>query len=202
MIIGLTGTIGSGKSTVSARLNSLGALILDADIIAREVVEPNTEGLRQIEKSFGSGVIAADGSLDRKAVAAIVFADSEKRMLLNSIIHPAVLKTLEARTASELATNSNRLIVWDVPLLIEVGWTKYVDSVWLVTAPEAVRIARIIKRDGCTPAQAEARIRAQMSEEEKRAYSSEVIDNSSSIGTLYEQIDALYKQYAGAGANA
>ena len=198
MIIGLTGTIGSGKSTVSARLNSLGALILDADIIAREVVEPNTEGLRQIEKSFGSGVIAADGSLDRKAVAAIVFADSEKRMLLNSIIHPAVLKTLEARTASELATNSNRLIVWDV----EVGWTKYVDSVWLVTAPEAVRVARIIKRDGCTPAQAEARIRAQMSEEEKRAYSSEVIDNSSSIGTLYEQIDALYKQYAGAGANA
>ena len=94
MIIGLTGTIGSGKSTVSARLNSLGALILDADIIAREVVEPNTEGLRQIEKSFDSGVIAADGSLDRKAVAAIVFADSEKRMLLNSIIHPAVLKRL------------------------------------------------------------------------------------------------------------
>ena len=80
--------------------------------------------------------------------------------------------------------------------------TKYVDSVWLVTAPEAVRVARIIKRDGCTPAQAEARIRAQMSEEEKRAYSSEVIDNSSSIGMLYEQIDALYKQYAGAGANA
>ena len=89
-----------------------------------------------------------------------------------------------------------------MPLLIEVGWTKYVDSVWLVTAPEAVRVARIIKRDGCTPAQAEARIRVQMSEEEKRAYSSEVIDNSSSIGTLYEQIDALYKQYVGAGANA
>ena len=123
-------------------------------------------------------------------------------MLLNSIIHPAVLKTLEAHTAAELATNSNRLIVWDVPLLIEVGWTKYVDSIWLVTAPEAVRIARIIKRDGCTAAQAEARIRAQMSEEERRAYSNEIIDNGSSIDTLYEHVDALYKQYAGAGANA
>lgn len=196
MIIGLTGTIGSGKSTVSARLNSLGALILDADIIAREVVEPNTEGLKQIENAFGSGVIAADGSLDRKAVAAIVFADSEKRMLLNSIIHPAVLKTLETRTAAELAMNGNRLIVWDVPLLIEVGWTKYVDSVWLVTAPEAVRIARIIKRDGCTIAQAESRIRAQMSENEKRTYSSETIENDSSIDALYARIDALYNKYA------
>ncbi len=200
MIIGLTGTIGSGKSTVSARLNSLGALILDADIIARKVVEPNTEGLRQIERAFGSGVIAADGSLDRKAVAEIVFVDNGKRLLLNSIIHPAVLKTLKERTTAELAMDVNRLIVWDVPLLIEVGWTKYVDSVWLVTAPEAVRIARIIKRDGCTPAQAEARIRTQMSEDEKRTYSREVIDNSSSINMLYEQIDALYKQYAGANA--
>lgn len=196
MIIGLTGTIGSGKSTVSARLNSLGALILDTDIIAREVVEPNTDGLKEIEKAFGSGAIAADGSLDRKAVAAIVFADKGKRMLLNSIIHPAVLKTLKARTDAELAVNSRRLIVWDVPLLIEVGWTKYVDSVWLVTAPENVRMARIIKRDGCTAAEAESRIRAQMSEAEKRAYSNEIIDNGSSLAMLYERVDALYNKYA------
>lgn len=196
MIIGLTGTIGSGKSTVSARLNSLGALILDTDIIAREVVEPNTDGLKEIEKAFGSGAIAADGSLDRKSVAAIVFADKEKRMLLNSIIHPAVLKTLKARTDAELAVNSRRLIVWDVPLLIEVGWTKYVDSVWLVTAPENIRMARIIKRDGCTTTEAESRIRAQMSEAEKRAYSNEIIDNGSSLAMLYERVDALYNKYA------
>lgn len=196
MIIGLTGTIGSGKSTVSAQLNSLGALILDTDIIAREVVEPNTDGLKEIEKAFGSDAIAADGSLDRKAVAAIVFADKEKRMLLNSIIHPAVLKTLKARTDAELAVNSRRLIVWDVPLLIEVGWTKYVDSVWLVTAPENIRMARIIKRDGCTTAEAESRIRAQMSEAEKRAYSNEIIDNGSSLAMLYERVDALYNKYA------
>ncbi len=196
MIIGLTGTIGSGKSTVSARLNSLGALILDTDIIAREVVEPNTDGLKEIEKAFGSDAIAADGSLDRKAVAAIVFADKEKRMLLNSIIHPAVLKTLKARTDAELAVNSRRLIVWDVPLLIEVGWTKYVDSVWLVTAPENIRMARITKRDGCTAAEAESRIRAQMSEAEKRAYSNEIIDNGLSLAMLYERVDALYNKYA------
>ena len=196
MIIGLTGTIGSGKSTVSARLNSLGALILDTDNIARDVVEPNTDGLKEIEKAFGSGAISADGSLDRKAVAAIVFADKEKRMLLNSIIHPAVLKTLKARTDAELAVNSRRLIVWDVPLLIEVGWTKYVDSVWLVTAPENIRMARIIKRDGCTAAEAESRIRAQMSEAEKRAYSNEIIDNGSSLTMLYERVDALYNKYA------
>ena len=180
MIIGLTGTIGSGKSTVSARLNSLGALILDADIIAREVVEPNTEGLRQIEKSFGSGVIAADGSLDRKAVAAIVFADSEKRMLLNSIIHPAVLKTLEARTAAELATNSNRLIVWDVPLLIECGWHKNVDSVWLVSVSRQQQVERAMLRSGMTADEVNARIEAQMSLAEKKKYADVVLDNSGS----------------------
>lgn len=197
MIIGLTGSIGSGKSTVSARLKSLGALILDADIIAREVVEIGTEGLKQIERVFGSEAIAADGSLDRKAVARIVFADSEKRQQLNGIIHPAVLSELKRRSSAQQAKDRTRLIIWDVPLLIEAGWADHTDSVWLVTAPMQTRLERIIARDGCTLSQAENRIRAQLSEDEKRRYSNEVIDNSLGLAELYAQTDKLYHKYTG-----
>lgn len=197
MIIGLTGSIGSGKSTVSARLKSLGALILDADIIAREVVEIGTEGLKQIERVFGSEAIAADGSLDRKAVARIVFADSEKRQQLNGIIHPAVLSELKRRSSAQQAKDRTRLIIWDVPLLIEAGWADLTDSVWLVTAPMQTRLERIIARDGCTLSQAENRIRAQLSEDEKRRYSNEVIDNSLGLAELYAQTDKLYHKYTG-----
>lgn len=200
MIIGLTGSIGSGKSTVSARLKSLGALILDADIIAREVVEIGTEGLKQIERVFGSEAIAADGSLDRKAVARIVFADSEKRQQLNGIIHPAVLSELKRRSSAQQAKDRTRLIIWDVPLLIEAGWADLTDSVWLVTAPMQTRLERIIARDGCTLSQAENRIRAQLSEDEKRRYSNEVIDNSLGLAELYAQTDKLYHKYTGAEA--
>ena len=196
MIIGLTGTIGSGKSTVSERLKSLGALVLDADIISRQVVEPGTEGLEQIIALFGGSVINPDGTLNRKAMAKLVFADEEKRLLLNSIIHPAVLNTLKDKTAEEKKKNPNRVIVWDVPLLIEVGWNEFVDSVWLVTAPENVRIERIIRRDNCTAEQAEMRIRAQMSEDEKLKYSNDVIDNGSTLEKLYAQVDELYKRCA------
>ncbi len=196
MIIGLTGTIGSGKSTVSEHLKKLGALVLDADIISRQVVEPGTEGLKQIIASFGGSITNPDGTLNRKAMAKLVFADKEKRLLLNSIIHPAVLNTLEDKTAAEIRNNPNRVVVWDVPLLIEVGWNEFVDSVWLVTAPENVRIERIIRRDNCTAEQAEMRIRAQMSEDEKLKYSNEVIDNSSTLEKLYAQIDELYKRCA------
>lgn len=195
MIIGLTGTIGSGKSTVSEHLKSLGALVLDADIISRQVVELGTTGLEQIIALFGGCVINPDGTLNRKAMAKLVFADEEKRLLLNSIIHPAVLNTLKDKTEAETEKNPNRVIVWDVPLLIEVGWNEFVDSVWLVTAPENVRIERIIRRDNCTAEQAEMRIRAQMSEDEKLKYSNNVIDNGSTLEKLYAQVDELYKRY-------
>jgi dephospho-CoA kinase len=195
MIIGLTGTIGSGKSTVSEHLKSLGALVLDADIISRQVVELGTTGLEQIIALFGGSVINPDGTLNRKAMAKLVFADEEKRLLLNSIIHPAVLNTLKDKTEAETEKNPNRVIVWDVPLLIEVGWNEFVDSVWLVTAPENVRIERIIRRDNCTAEQAEMRIRAQMSEDEKLKYSNNVIDNGSTLEKLYAQVDELYKRY-------
>ncbi len=200
MIIGLTGSIGSGKSTVSARLKSLGALILDADIIAREVVDIGTDGLKQIERVFGSEAISADGRLDRKAVAKIVFEDSTKRKQLNDIIHPAVLNELKKRSSEQYNVDHNRLIIWDVPLLIEAGWANLTDSVWLVTAPMQTRLERIIKRDGCTLSQAESRIRAQLSEDEKRRYSDEIIDNSCGLAELYAQTDKLYHKYTGVNA--
>ena len=177
MIIGLTGTIGSGKSTVSARLANLGALVLDADTISREAVKKGADGLNKIAEVFGKEVIDANGELDRKALAGIVFSDESKRLILNGIIHPQVLKALKERTHGEKALNPDRMIVWDVPLLIEVGWVEYVDSVWLVTAPEQTRINRIMARDGCTIKQAQSRICAQMSEEEKARFSNEIIDN-------------------------
>ncbi len=196
MIIGLTGTIGSGKSTVSARLAKLGALVLDADTISREAVKKGADGLNKIAEVFGKEVIDANGELDRKALAGIVFSDESKRLILNGIIHPQVLKALKERTHGEKALNPNRMIVWDVPLLIEVGWVEYVDSVWLVTAPEQTRINRIMARDGCTIKQAQSRICAQMSEEEKARFSNEIIDNGGSLEQLYQRVDALYSEYS------
>ena len=196
MIIGLTGTIGSGKSTVSARLAKLGALVLDADTISREAVKKGADGLNKIAEVFGKEVIDANGELDRKALAGIVFSDESKRLILNGIIHPQVLKALKERTHGEKGLNPNRMIVWDVPLLIEVGWVEYVDSVWLVTAPEQTRINRIMARDGCTIKQAQSRICAQMSEEEKARFSNEIIDNGGSLEQLYQRVDALYSEYS------
>ena len=196
MIIGLTGTIGSGKSTVSARLAKLGALVLDADTISREAVKKGADGLNKIAEVFGKEVIDANGELDRKALAGIVFSDESKRLILNGIIHPQVLKALKERTHGEKDLNPDRMIVWDVPLLIEVGWVEYVDSVWLVTAPEQTRINRIMARDGCTIKQAQSRICAQMSEEEKARFSNEIIDNGGSLEQLYQRVDALYGEYS------
>ena len=196
MIIGLTGTIGSGKSTVSARLAKLGALVLDADTISREAVKKGADGLNKIAEVFGKEVIDANGELDRKALAGIVFSDESKRLILNGIIHPQVLKALKERTHGEKDLNPDRMIVWDVPLLIEVGWVEYVDSVWLVTAPEQTRINRIMARDGCTIKQAQSRICAQMSEVEKARFSNEIIDNGGSLEQLYQRVDALYSEYS------
>lgn len=196
MIIGLTGTIGSGKSTVSARLAKLGALVLDADTISRKAVKKGADGLNKIAEVFGKEVIDANGELDRKALAGIVFSDESKRLILNGIIHPQVLKALKERTHGEKDLNPDRMIVWDVPLLIEVGWVEYVDSVWLVTAPEQTRINRIMARDGCTIKQAQSRICAQMSEEEKARFSNEIIDNGGSLEQLYQRVDALYSEYS------
>lgn len=195
MIIGLTGTIGSGKSTVSSRLIGRGARVLDADAFSKKAVEPESHCLREIERVFGKEMINFDGSLNRGALAAVIFANKQKREMLNGIIHPFVLNEFERTTSEQKQTDKSRLIVWDVPLLIEVGWQKKTDFVWVVNANEDIRLARILKRDNCTVEQARRRIAAQMADDMKIACADELIDNSGSIEELYARVDALYNKY-------
>ena len=197
MLIGLTGSIGAGKSTVAARLKALGAYVIDADEIAREVSSYGSEGLTVIVSAFGEGVLQADGTLDRKKLAAIVFAEDEKRLALNAILHPRILNVMRERAAGVLAAEKNAVVVYDMPLLIETGEYMHVGSVWLVIAGDETRIARVMARDACTKEEALRRIAAQMPQEEKRAYAHEIIDNSGNLNALYARVDALYEMAKG-----
>jgi len=190
--IGITGGIGAGKSAVTARLRELGAAVIDADEAARAVVEPGTEGLRQIAARFGSGVIGAGGALNRPALAAVVFGDEEARAALNGIVHPLVREWMldqEKRLLDEKG-----LIFWDVPLLIETGMAEWMDRVWLICAPEEERIRRIMARDGASEEAARKRIESQMPEVEKRRFADEILENTGALSALYARVDALYRE--------
>jgi dephospho-CoA kinase len=188
--IGLTGGIGSGKSTVSALLAARGAVIVDADRIAREVVEPDTPGLARIVEAFGEGVLAPDGSLDRAALAAVVFAEPEARRQLDGIVHPLV----RAR-AAELAAAAppDAVVVNDVPLLVETGQASSYDLVLVVEADPATRVSRLVQR-GLTAEDARARMEAQASDEERRAVADVVLDNSGTPEALAEQVDRFWTE--------
>ena len=165
MLVGLTGGIASGKSVVAARLAEHGAVVVDADAIAREVVEPGTPALARIAEEFGPDVIAADGSLDRPALGAIVFADPAKLAVLNGITHPAVLELSQRRFAEAGAADPDAVVVYDVPLLSEVRGKAEFDVVVVVSAPEETRIERMVSLRGMSREEAERRIRSQVSEE-------------------------------------
>jgi dephospho-CoA kinase len=188
--IGLTGGIGSGKSTVSALLAARGAVIVDADRIAREVVEPGTPGLARIVEAFGEPVLAADGSLDRAALAAVVFADPEARRQLDGIVHPLV----RAR-AAELAAAAppGAVVVNDVPLLVETGQASSYDLVLVVEADPATRVSRLVQR-GLTAEDARSRMAVQASDEQRRAVADVVLDNSGTVEQLAEQVDRLWAE--------
>jgi dephospho-CoA kinase len=188
--IGLTGGIGSGKSTVSALLAARGAVIVDADRIAREVVEPGTPGLARIVEAFGEPVLAADGSLDRAALAAVVFADPEARRQLDGIVHPLV----RAR-AAELAAAAppGAVVVNDVPLLVETGQASSYDLVLVVEADPATRVSRLVQR-GLTAADARSRMAVQASDEQRRAVADVVLDNSGTAEQLAEQVDRFWAE--------
>jgi dephospho-CoA kinase len=188
--IGLTGGIGSGKSTVSALLAARGAVIVDADRIAREVVEPGTPGLAQVAEAFGDGVLTADGSLDRPALATVVFSDPEARRRLDGIVHPLV----RAR-AAELAAAAppDAVLVNDVPLLVETGQASSYDLVLVVEADAATRVSRLVER-GLTVEDARARIAAQATDEQRRAVADVLLDNSGSPEQLAEQVDRFWAE--------
>ena len=190
-LIGLTGGIASGKSLVSTRLAELGAVIVDADVLAREVVEPGTPGLAAIAEHFGPSVITADGSLDRPALGAIIFADAEEREKLNGITHPAVW-----RRARELfdAAAPDAVVVYDVPLLVEGAKGRQLDFdlVVVVNASTETRLRRLMELRGMTREEAGHRLNSQASDTERLAVADVVIDNNGTIDETLKQVDALW----------
>lgn len=190
-IIGLTGGIGTGKSTVSGYLRQQNFAIVDADLISRQVVEPGKPLLADLEAAFGSEIILEDGSLDRKGLAAIVFNDVDQKKKMESIMHTAILAEMRRQMDAFAAAGAHRGIIIDAPLLFEIGLEKWCDKVWLVVADMDVRIQRVCARDNAVPEEVEARIRNQMSDEEKRRLSDHILDNSTTLEALHNQIDEL-----------
>lgn len=189
--VGLTGGIGSGKSTVSARLAELGAVVVDADRVAREVVAPGTPGLAEVARRFGSSVLAADGSLDRAALGALVFRDAQARADLEGITHPLV----RARSAELVAgAPAEAVVVQDVPLLVEKHLGPAYHLVVVVHADEQTRVDRLVSARGLSEADARSRIAAQAGDEERRAAADAWLDNSGTPSRLREQVDALWHE--------
>jgi dephospho-CoA kinase len=194
--VGLTGGIASGKSLVAAELAARGAIIIDADVLAREVVEPGTPALAAIIDRFGSDVVQ-DGQLDRVRLAQIVFADPSARRDLERIVHPAV----RARAAElERAAGDAAVVVHVIPLLVETGQQKNFDLVVTVDADHETQVQRLMARNGFTRAQAESRIAAQASREDRKRSADVVLDNTGTVAQLREQIDALWAELSSAVA--
>ncbi len=187
--IGLTGGIGAGKSTVSATFSECGGIVVDGDVIAREVVEPGTTGLTKLVESFGRQILRPDGALDRPALAAIAFSDENKRQTLNGIVHPLV-----AHRRSELiaAAAEDAVIVEDIPLLVESQMAPMFPLVVIVDADPEVRVQRLIDHRGFSEADARARIAAQATEEQRRRVADVWLDNSGTAGHLVERARELW----------
>ena len=187
--VGLTGGIGSGKSTVAELLASYGAVIIDADVLAREAVAPGTPGLARVVEQFGPDVLAPDGSLDRPRLGALVFADPDRLAALNAIIHPYVRQRSEELTA---AASPDAVVVQVIPLLVENGLTGF-DEVVVVDASAETQLRRLAER-GMDQADARARIAAQASRDRRRAAADVVIDNDGDLAGLQGQVDRLWAE--------
>ncbi|MFP3964741.1 dephospho-CoA kinase [Actinomadura fulvescens] len=189
--VGLTGGIGSGKSEVSRRLAAHGAVVIDADKIAREVVEPGTPGLAAVTAEFGAQVLLPDGRLDREKVAAIVFGDADRLKALNAIVHPLVGERMQELMD---AAPEDAIVVYDVPLLTENDLAGFYDVVVVVDAPVRTQLDRLTTVRGMTEEAARARIGAQATREARRAVADHVIDNSGSLDDLKARVDELWEE--------
>ena len=190
-LVGLTGGIAAGKSTVAARWVELGAREIDADLIAREVVMPASVGLSAVIARFGQNFLREDGTLDRSALATLVFADEQARKDLEAILHPLV----RARTAELIANATEDIVIYTVPLLVEANVDHNFDYVVTVEAPEAERVERLIATRGMTREQATARIRAQASAAERANHTDFILNSNQPLQVLIKQADALYRQF-------
>ena len=190
MRTGLTGGIASGKSTVARKLEHLGAFTIDADVLARDVVALGTEGLKAVVARFGNSVLAADGSLDRSVLARVIFADPQARADLNAIIHPLVR---ERAAELEAAAPVGAVVVHVIPLLVETGQQDRFDAVVVVDTTVEEQLRRLTRRDGLTQTEAEQRVAAQASREERLGAATHVIDSSGPVRETMRQVDELWQ---------
>ena len=191
VLVGLTGGIGAGKSTVARLLAARGALILDADVAAREVVAPGSDGLAAVIAEFGDTVVGPDGALDRAALAAVVFADPDRRGALNAITHPRVRAWMAERV---VAAPEGSVVVQDIPLLVESGLAGLFELVVVVDAADPIRVARLVRDRGMTEQEASARIAAQAPRGQRLAAADVVIDNDGTPEELTGQVAALWNR--------
>jgi dephospho-CoA kinase len=201
VLVGLTGGIGSGKSTVARSLERRGAVVFDADVLAREAIAPRTPGFQRVVERFGRNVVASDGSIDREALAAIVFADVGARRDLEAIVHPEVLRMF-ADAAAEYR-DTDRVVVLSAPLLVETGMHAAFDMVIVVTASPEAQVERLVRERGMSPEAVRSRMAAQLPLEAKAEAADILIDNEGTIGELEAQVDRVWRDLeARAGATS
>ncbi len=191
--IGLTGGIASGKSTVSTYLSKCGLPVVDADKIARKLAEQGGAIWKAYAERYGSKAINADGTLDRKKLGEIIFSSPKELEWVNSTTHPLIRAACFEEIA-DIEKNGSNIVILDIPLLFETGWQNYVDESWLVSIPKELQLHRIIQRDGLSIQEAEKRIAAQMTLEEKSRLADKIIDNSGSLEALYSLVDSLLNE--------
>ena len=197
-VIGLTGNIGSGKSSVARLLRELGAQVIDADQVARDVVLPGKPALAALVEEFGSSILDENKALDRKVLGDIVFANPQARKKLNEIVHPYIKEVIE-QTISDFrqkppGASSSEVLVIEAPLLFEVGLDKKVDAVWVVIVDEAKQIERLVARDNLTPQEIKNRIASQLPQDLKRKRATRIIDNSGDFSATKEQVQKLWDE--------
>lgn len=193
-IIGITGGIASGKSTVSLYLQELGFTIVDADLASRAVVEPGEEAYHQVVEAFGEDILLTDGNIDRVKLGSIIFNDQEKRLLLNGIVHPAVRNWMRVKTEAALASGEETVFM-DIPLLFESKLTFMVDKTLLIYVDEQVQLERLMNRNGLSETEALARINSQMPLADKKALADAVLDNNGDINETKRQVKAILSEW-------
>ncbi|MCK0115777.1 dephospho-CoA kinase [Isoptericola sp. S6320L] len=194
--MGLTGGIAAGKSVVSRRLDELGAVVVDHDVLAREAVAPGSVGLAEVVEAFGDQVLAGDGSLDRPALGRLVFADRGARSRLEGIVHPQVRRLAAEREAAAGAADPRAVVVHDVPLLVETGHADRYHLVAVVDAPAEQRVRRLVTGRSLTEAEARARVEAQAGDDERRAVADVLLDGTGTEAGLRAQVDDLWARVA------
>ncbi|HEX5903220.1 MAG TPA: dephospho-CoA kinase [Actinomycetota bacterium] len=190
LLVGLTGGIGSGKSTAARMLRDLGAVVFDADVLAREAVAPGTEGHRAVVERFGADVLAPGGELDREALAAVVFADPAARRDLEAIVHPEVRRLFAE--GSEAYRDSDRVVVLSAPLLVETGMHSAFEVLVVMAVPEPVQVERLMRDRGMSEEEIRARMEAQAPLEDKAAVADILLDNEGSPEDLERQVDRIW----------